>query len=220
MLLNRVRVTERGRTPHELTTGHRSKAPLAAFGEKIHWRNLRAVSRAGKFTSEWSYGIFLGISGAEVVIGTEEGIKRSRDIRRLPDDESWDRGILDKCQATFREYLDPSSTRDDYFDIPVIPHNNEAEVEAVPHVGVAAGVRRMMLRPDDFKKFGYTGGGQGCIALQLHGKQLRRHNDICRARIEAELIKTPEGRLRKDREQVRRDVEAGNVGGDGADVQA
>ena len=193
VLLNRVKITERGRTPHELTTGHRSRAPLAAFGEKIHWRSPRAISRVGKFTSEWSYGVFLGISGAEVVIGTEEGIKRSRDIRRLPDDESWDRGILDKCKITFREYLDPSSTRDDDFDIPVIPHDNEDEVEAVPHVGVAGGVRRMMLRPDDFKKFGYTGGCQGCIALQTSGMQRRRHNDMCRSRIEAALIKTPEG---------------------------
>ena len=55
---------------------------------------------------------------AQKSIGAEEGIKRSRDIRRLPDDESWDRGILDKCQATFREFIDPSSTRDDDFDIP------------------------------------------------------------------------------------------------------
>ena len=41
-LLNRVKVTGTGRTPFELSTGHQAKTPIAAFGEKLHWRRPRA----------------------------------------------------------------------------------------------------------------------------------------------------------------------------------
>ena len=65
-----------------------------------------------------------------------------------------------------------------------------------------------MLNPDDFRAHGYTAGCPGCICLQRRCEhRTRRHSEACRSRVEAELIKTTAGRLRKDRETLRRDIE-------------
>ena len=69
----------------------------------------------------------------------------------------------------------------------------------------------MIIRPADFRARGYTAGCQGCICLQSGRRSARRHTEVCRVRIEAELVKTPEGRLRMDRETLRRDVEFDKV---------
>ena len=206
-LLNRVVVQPNGRSVYELSTGHRSKVPLAAFGEKLHWRAPRAVSGAGKFESEWEYGIFLGISGSEVVLGTATGIVRSRDVRRVAEAECWDRALMDDCKTSFKTYLVPEAAAEEAFEIPVI-HLDPQRAAEIPRADVGGGSRRMMLRPSDFRAHGYTAGCPGCIELQTTGLTgSRRHSEVCRARIEGELIKTPEGRHRKDREKLRRDVE-------------
>ena len=94
-LLNRVKIQESGRTAYELYTGHLAKVPMAAFGEKVLWRLPRAVSGAGKYDSKWQEGVFVGISGPQVILSTPQGIKRSRDVRRLADGEGWNKQFVD-----------------------------------------------------------------------------------------------------------------------------
>ena len=94
-LLNRVKVQESGRTAYELYTGHLAKVTMAAYGEKVLWRLPRAVSGAGKYDSEWQEGVFVGISGPQVIISTPQGIKLSRDVRRLADGEGLDKPFVD-----------------------------------------------------------------------------------------------------------------------------
>ena len=113
LLLNRVRVTPNGRTPWEMVCGHKARTPLAIFGEKVLVRQPRAVSRRGKFDSEWCEGIFLGASGNETVIATAEGVVRSRDIRRLLDGQSWDSEFLGLHVRTFKSYLMPDDAERD-----------------------------------------------------------------------------------------------------------
>ena len=75
-LLNRVAVRHHGRTTHEFITGHKMKLPLPCFGETLLWRQKRSTSNLGKHDSEWTEGVFLGMSGtsAELVLGTKVGI--------------------------------------------------------------------------------------------------------------------------------------------------
>ena len=98
----------------------------------------------------------------------------------------------------------PEAAAEGPFEIPVICPEHAAEI---PQVDVGGSSRIMMLRPADFPAHGYTAGCLGCICLQTGRGSARRHTEECRARIEAELVKTPEGRLWKDRETLRRDVE-------------
>ena len=164
----------------------------------------RAVSGAGKFDSEWQDGVFVGISGPQVIISTPQGIKRSRDVRRLVDGECWNKQFVDSCTSTFKSYFIPSD-ESPAFEIPVVPR---PAVE-VPHFSEGgAPTRRMGLHPADFANHGYTDGCHECTRLRSGGLGNRKHhNEDCRRRIEAELVKTPEGRLRKDCEELRREVE-------------
>ena len=89
-LLNRCVVKHHGRTVQEYVTGHKTKVPVACFGETVLWRKKRTLAELNKHDSEYSEGIFLGLSGTstELVIGTSEGIVRTRDIRMLSDNGS------------------------------------------------------------------------------------------------------------------------------------
>ena len=104
---------------YELYTGHLAKVPMAAFAENILWRTARAVSGAGKYDSEWAEGIFVGISGSQVVISTPDGIHRSRDVRRLVDGDCSDKTFVDTCKATLKSYLVPEVAAV-LLDIPVV----------------------------------------------------------------------------------------------------
>ena len=50
--------------------------------------------------------------------------------------------------------------------------------------------RRARLKPEDFEEFGYTVGCPGCDHLRIGGSARRSHNEACRDRTEAELMKT------------------------------
>ena len=203
-LLNRVKVTTTGRTPYELYTGHKSRTPVAAFGERILWRQPRARSGAGKFDSEWDDGVFLGISGVEVLIGTSSGVHRSRDIRRRLEGECWGKESITQRKVSFREYICPEDGPQADFEIPVV----HREAGDIPDIDFTTKARRMMLHPRDFQTHGFTAGCPGCIQQQA-GTQQRggRHTEKCRERIEKELGKTPEGRQRKERERLRQQQE-------------
>ena len=203
-LLNRVKVTTTGRTPYELYTGHKARVPVAAFGERILWRVPRARSGAGKYDSEWDDGIFLGVSGVEAIIGTADGVHRSRDIRRRPEGECWHKNAVIRCKTSFREYMCPEGGPQAEFEIPVVPR----VAGDVPGVDFTSRARRMMLHPRDFERHGFTAGCPGCIHQQA-GTQNRggRHSEKCRERIEKSLLKTPEGRTRKERERLRQQQE-------------
>ena len=146
----------------------------------------------------------MGISGPQVIISTPQGIRRSRDVRRLVDGECWNKQVVDSCTSTSKSYLIPSD-ESPAFEIPVVPR---PAVEVPQFSEGGAPTRRMGLHPADFVNHGYTDGCPECIRLRSGGLGNRKHhNEDCRRRIEAELIKTPEGRLRKDREELRREVE-------------
>ena len=77
-----------------------------------------------------------GFPASVEIIGTEEGIHRRRDVRRVADEDCWDKDLLNNCVVTFREYLDPTSKEDDKFEIPVV---SREDVPEAPSTGVGGG---------------------------------------------------------------------------------
>ena len=67
-VLKRVAVKSHGRTVFEHTVGHRMKTPLCAFGESFLYRTKRHIGALNKYDSEWTDGIFLGVSGLGVSV--------------------------------------------------------------------------------------------------------------------------------------------------------
>ena len=84
----RVSVRHHGRTAFEYATGHQTKLPVACFGETVLWRKKRTIAELTGRDVEYSEGVFLGMSGvsSEFVLGTPQGVVKSRDVRVLADD--------------------------------------------------------------------------------------------------------------------------------------
>ena len=208
-LINRVAVRHHGRTTHEYATGHKTKLPVACFGETVLWRQRRDTSELGKHDVEYTEGVFLGMSGtsAELVIGTPKGIVRTKDIRVISDHSArWNSDFLLRCNTSFEQYVDPTQK---------LPDKTTAQPSAVIHDGdlppmpdVQVKTRRLRLLPRDFQVHGYTGGCPGCVHIRRGSiGPSRNHTVECRARIEGELDKSAEGRSRKERETARREEE-------------
>ena len=110
-IYNRFAVRHHGRTAHEYATGHKTKLPVACFGETVLWRKKRTMAELNKYDVEYREGIFLGMSGmgSELIIGTPEGVMRTRDIRTLADERSrWNGPGALRLDTRFEQYVDPS----------------------------------------------------------------------------------------------------------------
>ena len=83
-ILSRFRMGTSGRTPYEIATGHRSKTPIACFGEHILYHKKRNIVGLGKAESEWYDGVYPGMSGSSsyILVGTAQGIERTTSFRR------------------------------------------------------------------------------------------------------------------------------------------
>ena len=71
------------------------------------------------------------------------------------------------------------------------------DVPAPPEVGMKF-PRRLKITKEDIRRFGYTPGCQGCIAIAAR-KTVQGHNDKCRDRIQARLEQDDEGQARVEK---------------------
>ena len=97
MLINCYEVGHDGRTPYERFRAKSSKLLGLEFGERLHFRRCWAAGRMAKLDVSWQDGIFLeyrSLSG-EVVVGTAEGVLRTRTVRRRPAEQWWTSDCLD-----------------------------------------------------------------------------------------------------------------------------
>ena len=206
-IYNRFAVRHHGRTAHEYGTGHKTKLPVACFGETVLWRKKRTTAELNKHDVEYSEGVFLGMSGmgSELVIGTPGGVVRTRDIRVLSDEKArWNGAFALRVETHVEQYVDPSEELPDKIGIEpgIIAHDT-----LPPEVEVAVNTRRMRLSPSDFLTHGYTAGCPGCINLRRKSPQSKNHSEACRLRMESCLGATYEGRARKECEAGRKDEE-------------
>ncbi len=61
------------------------------FGERVLFRRTPIGNRMAKMTCLWEDGVFLGVRAvsAEMIVGTEDGVWRTRTMQRRPDCEKW-----------------------------------------------------------------------------------------------------------------------------------
>ena len=171
------------------------------------WRKKRTIADLNKHDVEYREGVFLDMSGmsSELVVGTPEGVFRTRDLRALSDHGAkWNGKFLLEFDTSFEKYIDPTAQNPDGILIEpgVIAHD-----VLPPDVEVATGTRRMRLAPSDFLLHGYTAGCPGCIALRRKALQSRNHSEPCRLRMQECLGATADGRARKEREATRKEDE-------------
>ena len=74
-----------GRTSYERRRGRACRVPVATFGEKVWYKQIREQKeRKDKIESEWHEGLWLGQSRStnETIVGTAEGVVRAYAVTR------------------------------------------------------------------------------------------------------------------------------------------
>ena len=185
VLWNRYVVSSDGKTAYERMRGKKSRVLGIEFGEKIHWRRaILASHRSNKLDIVWADGVYLGhkaLSG-ESIIGTSEGVFKTRTDRRVPAEDRWNYelfssiiGVPWKCgpQADEAEQIIQDVA-------PLVPTDYPTvSLEPPQAVFREEAPRRIYLKTDMLNHPGYTPGCPGCRALQT-GRARVGHNDECR----------------------------------------
>ena len=208
MAQSRYLVGKDGLTAYERRKGRRCNIPVAVFGEKVWYKELRTgKERKDKFESEWHEGVWLGHSrdSNEAIIGTTAGTVKAYAVKRQDEESRWDSGLLKDLQGTPQQ-PDPKKPG---LAIPIrLNFDPPAKEEAIP---VAAEdkktqVRRMKITGYMLRKYGYTDGCDGCKHRRAGLGEHRPHSEDCRKRIEAAMDADDEGRRKKadDTERITR----------------
>ena len=138
----------------------------------------------------WEDGIFLGVSDRsdELYVGTVKGMHMVRTVRRREATERVDLTFLNSVSA--RPWDGPKKVRD--VRIVLLDVSSPATMADAEAIGKS---RRLYISKADFMKHGSTEGclGGRCLA---EGKRAQGHSEGCRARLEAEIAKTEDGRAR------------------------
>ena len=134
------------------------------MSETVHYKQLGdGGDQENKAESEWSKGVWLGPAerNTETLIGTSKGVVRAHTVERLSPSTKWDINYILDMRGT-PQRPDPSKPglhipvriRMDP-DVPVqMPASRPARKEEGP--------RSAYLSRDDFKRYGFTEGCEGC----------------------------------------------------------
>ena len=112
--INCFQVGHDGLTPYRRIRGKSFDRPICEFAECVMALKTKAgtVTHRNKFDSRWFEGIFLGFKGNTFLVGTPNGIERCRTIRRLPEQDRFQRRILDSFRGLPWKYKDVQDVDD------------------------------------------------------------------------------------------------------------
>ena len=123
--------------------------------------------------------------------GTAEGVFRAREVRRLEQQDRWDKEATNNVIGVAWRTVDGKWT----VDRPVT-QDDPLPPTSVPFEG--ARVQRERITGTDIEAFGTTAGRPGCNQFRA-GKRPQTHSDPSRVRMEECLKTTPEGSERPNR---------------------
>ena len=182
--INRVRKDYEGMTAFRRWKGREFKRDIAEVGECLWY--LRSASQGkDKFDVRWGEGVWLGVrdDSGEVIIGTIDGVIKSRDFRRKPiEKERWNKDRLNEFKGVPWEPV-PGQGGDIRIKTRVnMPEETENITAPVEGEETNCVTRRTRINNNDIMKFGFTVGCNGCRAIN-RGQQSQNHNEVCRKRI-------------------------------------
>ena len=179
-----------GKTPYERVRMRPFGSRLVCFAEKVMYKD-----RAKEKTDDehrWHRGIFLGMcamTGQYTLYDEEKKVvKQARTIKLVPDQQKWDVELIEEVAST--PYNEHAGHEHEvaFQDRPSRPEDED------PAKKIAKS-RRIYIKGEDIKAFGYTVGCPKCDHERRYGpgRTTKGHSDLCRRRIIDELMKTPEG---------------------------
>ena len=137
------------------------------------------------------HGIFLGMcpsTGQYIVHDVaRKVIKMARTIKRHPDETKWNAGDVEAVAVSPYDNHVANEQGVAFADRPEQPGDADQPKKM--------NVRKLYIKGEDIRAFGYTVGCVKCDHDRRYGpgRTTKGHSDACRARIVEELSKTPEG---------------------------
>ena len=97
VLIKRYLVGKDGKTAYERLRGKKSKMLGFEFGESVHFRRIPLQGRLGKLDSLWQTGLFVGYrtQSGEYMVANSEGAFKTRTMKRIPENERWNKGEIE-----------------------------------------------------------------------------------------------------------------------------
>ena len=185
LLLNRFEVGADGKTNYERLKGKSAKTNGLEFGEGLLFKMKAKREGIGKLASVWQDGVYLGIRAVsgEIIVGTGEGIFRTRTVRRKPLETRWsNENTLMIGGVPWK-----TSPEEEGDGLPLkgvirleAKQMDKEQEEAV--LGTPVVPRAFPIRQGDLLTHGYTEDCAGCKAI-LRGQQHQKHSEACRKRM-------------------------------------
>jgi len=193
-LLNRFEIGKDGKSSYERLKGKKAKVSGLEFAECLWFKVKEKKDGIGKLAIRWKDGVYLGVRAAsgEVIVGTEEGVFRTRTVKRKPKEERWLQENVGRVVG-----VPWKTSKDDEGDGParegVIKIDakvmGEAEEEGV-RTSPPLIPRSFTITRGDLVEHGFSEGCPGCNAM-LRGKERQKHSDACRRRLLVEMKEKP-----------------------------
>ena len=167
--------------------GKESDVKVCRFGEKVQWKPLAVrANRRTPIEVRWEDGYWLGLifRTDESLIGTDKGVVRCRDFRRLSEEKQYDaEGLLSVCGTPQRpvptrniRYVPTSIAREaneeegDVEDVQEVAADVDVRVEPVQDIRARAAdeeFQSMRILKRDVLQYGAT---IGCKASEMQMK--------------------------------------------------
>ena len=186
--------------------GKKATVPGVEFAEGVWFKSKPIGKKLAKLSILWEDGIYLGIKGlsGEIIVGTKEGIWKTRTIRRKPEKERWSPensaliGGVPWKMSMDDEDEDGSVPQGVLKEMPA--KRKEESEEHKQGVAEPVAPKSFQISREDLEKFGYTDGCAACRAI-LRGRFNRQsHGERCRERMRKELLGTSKVKDAKKRE--------------------
>ena len=91
-----------GNTTYEEIKGKPFGLAVAEFAEKVRYKHPQTeAEKRGKLEARWGTGIWLGVvpKSHEYIIGTPDGIKTARTVKKVAPSEQWDQELIDSFKG-------------------------------------------------------------------------------------------------------------------------
>ena len=192
---NRFKVKSDGKTAYERWKGKKFRADIVEFGERVMY--LKPGSRGkNKLECRWSIGIWLGMrdESQESIIGTPDRCLKVKDIRRLGSDaDRWNAEEFNEFKGLPWEPVPGSNTMKIKVNVHV-PRREGCLDDPVQGEPKGYAPKRFRITKKDFDSIGFTPLCPGCRAI-LRNLPAQNHSELCRSRVEAELIRKGDQRV-------------------------
>ena len=211
-LLSRYRVGHDGQTAESRRTGKHWRKPLLTFGEKIHFRVVKATEPKSGFTPKMMIGRYCGHHSrtGSIFVMTDTGVYRGKGFCKLPNADRWNNEDLPKlCGVPW------DLKRKQPLDVPVLSGQDAVKVPFIVRTQeIAPKGKKLYVLKADIEKFGPTDECQACANMFLDrdpsgklGRPLGApHSDECRDRITELLSRDDAGKIRLGIRQDKQDV--------------